>query len=772
MLRNLMLLVIAVSVITVPTLVYAQPSIVNPPAPGSCWGLWGVTVDNGQYLLIHVLSNNYSLYVFNPNQYSTWSSGGQALAIYASQVVAGGTYLIQLPQGVYDVVLYPTPCGVNASAVVKVVNQPAVGIAALGPITTNYVLAYINATGTSPTNPIYVVLGSMVVVSGLGYTREYWVESSVRLGGDAQLMINIINITNTPPTTAYSRVLDLGLINQPTALYLAVKTNTDGETASVLIGYSVIQNGSLYNPPGITWLSHQLAGNAYEAVIEMNPYLAAGGYVYDAELVVGQGYASASPISVELALLYWDGASFKPVVNLYNYALNTEVSSTYLTTSVCQGLPCVVPGQPSYGVLGPFNASNVPMTYLVVMMPNGYSVTRYITEPVNITYPVTLTPTPGTRLVLIGINATINDFSEFVNSSSIVVEPSNEPTTVVVKPVYARYYLVAILSEYSVSVNGTLTSNYEEWVPEGGRLVINASPQYLGRAARAIPTNGTNLVINVDKPLNLTINWVEQYLVNITSQFPISINGTWALNYLGWVNACNYLVINASINYLGNGTRYVPTSGLGTVRVCNPLNITIAWSPQYLVSITSPVPIIINGSLTSNYTAWLSRDSSLALGVPMYYYLGNGTRLVLISPVNGSVTINGPLLIRVVGEPQYLVTIVSPVPILINGTRSSNYTAWVWRGGVVRLSVPKYLVLPNLTLLVLRGAVINGHHYKVGSGIVVVDAPMSITIMYSRYYTLYLAIAFVALLLTVLLAPRFRGGGSGGNVVVEEDVIR
>ena len=49
---------------------------------------------------------------------------------------------------------------------------------------------------------------------------------------------------------------------------------------------------------------------------------------------------------------------------------------------------------------------------------------------------------------------------------------------------------------------------------------------------------------------------------------------------------------------------------------------------------------------------------------------------------------------------------------------------------------------------------------------------MSITITYSRYYTLYLAIAFVALLLTVLLAPRFRGGGSGGNVVVEEDVIR
>jgi thermopsin len=181
---------------------------------------------------------------------------------------------------------------------------------------------------------------------------------------------------------------------------------------------------------------------------------------------------------------------------------------------------------------------------------------------------------------------------------------------------------------------------------------------------------------------------------------------------------------------------------------------------------------MINGSLTSNYTAWLSRGSSLALGVPRYYYLGNGTRLVLISPVNGSVTINGPLLIRVVGEPQYLVTIVSPVPILINGTRSGNYTAWVWRGGVLRLSVPKYLVLPNLTLLVLSGAVINGHHYKVGSGIVVVDAPMSITITYSRYYTLYLAIAFVALLLTVLLAPGFRGGGSGGNVVVEEDVIK
>jgi len=145
--HGLILLITVVVILTLPSQVHAQSGIVNPPAQNSCWGLWSADIGSNQYLLIDILSNNYSLYVFTQNQYETWSSGGQAYAIYTSQVTAGNVYLVQLPQGIYDVVLYPTPCGINVSAVVRVVNQPAVGITALGPITTNYVLAYINATG-------------------------------------------------------------------------------------------------------------------------------------------------------------------------------------------------------------------------------------------------------------------------------------------------------------------------------------------------------------------------------------------------------------------------------------------------------------------------------------------------------------------------------------------------------------------------------------------------------------------------------------------------
>jgi uncharacterized membrane protein len=59
---------------------------------------------------------------------------------------------------------------------------------------------------------------------------------------------------------------------------------------------------------------------------------------------------------------------------------------------------------------------------------------------------------------------------------------------------------------------------------------------------------------------------------------------------------------------------------------------------------------------------------------------------------------------------------------------------------------------------------INGHQYRVGSGVIVVGGPMNIVITYNRYYTVYLAIAFTALVIIVIFAIRFRGAGSGDGV--------
>lgn len=89
---------------SMPSAVYAQLITVNPPTNGACWGgLWNVTVLPGQYLLIHVLSNNYSLYIFTPpGQYSRWVSGEQAYAVYAQNMTGGAAYVIPMPQGQYQ----------------------------------------------------------------------------------------------------------------------------------------------------------------------------------------------------------------------------------------------------------------------------------------------------------------------------------------------------------------------------------------------------------------------------------------------------------------------------------------------------------------------------------------------------------------------------------------------------------------------------------------------------------------------------------------------
>ncbi|MGC9180377.1 MAG: hypothetical protein ACP5GZ_09280 [Vulcanisaeta sp.] len=759
-------IVIMLAIVLVPSTVYAQSMMVQPPASGACWGLWNVTINLNQYLLVHVLSNNYSLYVFTPSQYRQWVSGYQSYTVYTQQVISGGTYLVQLPTGQYSVVLYPTPCGVGVNAVVKVVNQPGIGITALGPLITNYIMAYVNLTEFSPEGTIDVALGSMIMTTGTYGNHEYWVVEIMNIqNGEAWLTAYVINVTGKDPVTVNALSKQLGTVGEPYAIYLVLMTNITNGNALVWAGYSVIQNGSYYKEPMIKWIGGASIGvGVSRSIIAMNPYLATpGGYSYDSELVVGNGIGNSQPLIAKVALLYWNGESFMPVTNLYNFAINTNITSTYLTITTCNGLPCIVNGVPNYGLLTSFNVSSVPMTYVEWETPNGSLVSTYITKPMNITYPSTLNSTPGTMLRLVGITVINDGSSELLNATSVVIDPSDKPQVIIVRPDYVRYYLVSIMSLGSVIINETKANNYIGWLRNGSVLVIDMEPNYFNNGTRLMPINGNELLIEVHGPTNVTIGWIRQYLVSVISEYPILVNGSLTTNYVGWFSEYGHLIINASTQYQGNEIRHIPINGTGVYTVYGPINITIGWETQYLVSIASPIPIAVNGAETKNYIAWLNNGTAITIVVPRYYYFGNDTRLVLKTPINGTVIINGPMLINITGSPQYLVTIRSPVPIIVNGTRSRNYTAWVYPNSTIRLSIPKYQIMPNLTLLIASLINVNGHEYPLrGSAILIINSPKSVIIDYRRNYVTYLALALVALLALVMIM-RFRGGTNYGH---------
>ncbi|WP_243674816.1 hypothetical protein [Vulcanisaeta distributa] len=215
----------------------------------------------------------------------------------------------------------------------------------------------------------------------------------------------------------------------------------------------------------------------------------------------------------------------------------------------------------------------------------------YIVSPINITYPQATEPTPGVLVRLSGIWVMTDGALEFLNTTGVEVKPSSIPRVVIVRPSYSMYYLVSIMSTGQVSVNGSLASNYAGWVRAGSVINITAAPNYLGNGTRLLPVNGSSLLITVDKPMNITIDWVRQYLITVSSEYPVNVNGSLTTNYTDWANACSHLIVNADAYYLGNDTRYVAINGTGTYGgVCSPMSITVDWAVQYLVVVTSQCP--------------------------------------------------------------------------------------------------------------------------------------------------------------------------------------
>ncbi len=144
----------------------------------------------------------------------------------------------------------------------------------------------------------------------------------------------------------------------------------------------------------------------------------------------------------------------------------------------------------------------------------------------------------------------------------------------------------------------------------------------------------------------------QQYLVSIVSPLPIYINGGETVNYTNWLSPSSQVSIVALDYVFPNGTMFIPGVGNETLTVNAPTTLVIAWSQRYLVTVTSTMPIYVNGQLVSNYTAWAIPGSTLTIQAPTYSAYGG---LILYRPniTSTILTISKPTKLAIIYTPNY-----------------------------------------------------------------------------------------------------------------------
>ncbi|MGC9227350.1 thermopsin family protease [Caldivirga sp.] len=742
----------------------------------ACWYYWpNVNVNIGQGLLVKVMNGSYNLYVFTPTQYSRWSSGGNAYAVYSSSVTTGA-YLIRIPPGTYYVVLYPTQCNGVTNTSINVIGLAPTGVSSIMPINTTAILGYFNVSSIRAWNASYTAVNILRVPKGgaslqlnavvrveliNGGFQEYWLQDALIFITNEGVFRVVDNVWNaTAPKANMSqylingsgRVYEVMGINQwyygyissfnkyslPLSGYLEVNVTLINGSVVVMFGYAVIRNGSNYASPTITWFDNVTLGvKAKQASIVTTPYEeTGGGYAYDVELVFGGSFngeqTTFESLNAQLAIMHWGGSGWVPYSQVYNFGMNTAESATDLVTSIASnGNVQVTVGIPYYGELTNAFKPTIPTSFIEVIYPNGTVRGFYVFKEATVALPMIIRGN-GITYVFKGIIESCNGAVRLISNSSVEVVPSiNKFSSCIIRGNYSVYLLVALRSQYPINVtlvNGTFAvTNIESWVPANSSLVIRVKSIYtFNNLTRVKTTNETSINITVRTPLNLTINWVRQYLVNASSIVPININGSLTLSYVNWVNEGSILVLTIpGFIYFNNGTRLMALnkSSVGIV-VTHPLIITTSWVRQYLVNISSVVPILINSSRSINYVHWVNSGSIINVTVPRYYYVNGSVRLMSLNS-STLITVNKPIKAAVKWVRQYLVNISSPVPIIVNGSRLISLINWFNESSTLVINAQSHYYFNNGTRLLL----LNSTMIKV-----IINRPLNLTVNWVRQY--------------------------------------
>ena len=706
--------------------VHAQSVYVTPP---HCW--WYVHVNATYTVLYNYGGEPYTIYLMTPSEFSLLYHYEGTYALGSWVLQPQSSIAIRIPSiGDYIIIaLDSTSCPSEPSVYGVSGHGAPIGVSSFGQESTSEVLGYFNITAMSAYNPVgesqFNVPNSgaslqlnvvLEIQLADGTTQYYWLQNTIGFvtsSNEYSFEDGVWNATSWPGMLNPSDIEGLGSVgptphgysygytylppNQqyslPLAGYLLIKlVGTNPLTISFC--YVIIQSGSQYYPPSFNCYDNVTINTPQpvaSAAIVTRPGITPSYNAIDAELVFG-GYAygeytTFTSMNTYLALMYWSNGKWVPYGGLFMNGWDTMESATDLvSTALPNGFVYVTTGELPSNGSSTFLASTVPTPSLPMTYVSVYDTASNKSWSGYVTKPVTYT---FPRVI-------INGTTEYVLTNITVNGEAQSSNMVTIMPSndFASYYV---------------TANY-----------------------------GAYYLVSVSSPVPITVSTYNETAT--TTEFT------------EWVPSGSIVSIGVPSTYtFNNGTRLVYTGTNESITVNGPISLVInQFIRQYLVSVSSPVPVIITTPSgvfnTASLTTWVNEGSVVGIAVPRIYNLGNGTRLVYLGS-NETETVNSPLTVSIPASEfmrQYFITITSQYPISINGTKTTHFTEWASPGTTLTIAP---------TTIFINGAFMTEPGYSI-----TVNGPISMAVQWSVNWLLTAALyAAVALVVVAVVATALRG---------------
>ncbi|WP_446752705.1 thermopsin [Vulcanisaeta sp. JCM 16161] len=496
------------------------------------------------------------------------------------------TPIVNAPIGVVDYGLMPSQVGYipYSYTTSEFLGEARILSASFQPLTN---------CSSLPPGSFSLQLNAVLEMTINNQTQYYWVQNVLIINPTYDLMAPLVNVWNMSSTNlTMNPLLIIGhgsVVNNevyafmgnwtpyemPLAVNLTITTNrTVNGYPQVLIGYSMGGINALVD--NVTFLMTPSWG----------PYLVVNGseysplgYLIDAEFVIGGpgcgAMVRANELNAVLSLYYrGPGGGLLPVPSAWSMGSDTgETVVNARAYAISPGTVGVTIGSEYVGPLT--NADYLAFLILNDYLLNNQSITSIeLPLPVNsrvfVTTPRDVYLGNNTLLRLAGL--LINN--EYVNFTELMLVMNQ---SYVVNYLWTKYYRLSI-----VDASNQLT-NMSGWY-NGDSIVNITVPKtivYLGNETRLVfagfTTNATHytivsntLVLLMDMPVTVTINWIREYNTSLTLY---TINGAYVgTTYLGWVRYGEG-VTNVSINGI--------TYELRTPLIISGVNGTAVLNAEY-----------------------------------------------------------------------------------------------------------------------------------------------------------------------------------------------
>ena len=629
---------------------HAQGVYVTPP---QCWWYWQT---NASYVVLYNYgSESYTIILMTPSEYDAMYHDMSTYAIGEWGIQPQSSLAIQVPSSDDYIVMVPSTgsCQGEPTLYMYYGYGAPIGVSSLEPASTNEVLGYFNITNINAYNPngesqfnvpnsgASLQLNAVLEVQlADGTTQYYWLQDVVQFrtsSGEYNLVDNVWNDTSSgsplsnatitgygsvspsPKGYYYSYGTTLQAYSLPFAGYLLIKL-VSTNPLEVSFCYVIIQSGSQYYPPSFNCYD-TVTINTPEpvstAAIVTNPNtITPSGNAIDAELVFG-GYGSGeyttfNSLNAYLALLYWGNGAWKPYGDLFMNGWDTMEAATDLISEISPNIFIYV----TTGSLLSSGSTLLANTIAMPSLPMTY---------VSVTNP-----------------ATGESWSGYVMTTTSYSFP-----TVVSVGSGTEYVLT------SVTVNGAAQSS--------STVTITPSSNFAS--------------------FNIAANYKTYYLVTVSSPVPVTVktyNETETTTaFTEWVPSGSAISIYVNSMYtFNNGTRLIYLGSNETETVNQPLSISIpatSFQRQYLVSIRSSLPVVVNGTFTTQYTAWLSPGSVLVVEPRTTMFSG-----------------------FFVSEPGYVVAVTKPITLFVAWQINWFLTITVYGSVIVIITVIAVVVVTRI----------------------------------------------------------------------------